>query len=67
MTPALFVIIVVASVLTWRRYRVRGPRQPGFQPSQPECARANRDGKNKSLIAARVLNYEEIVATPAAQ
>ena len=40
-----------------------GARQPGFQPSQPQCAPANRDGRDQALIAARVLNYEEIVAT----
>ena len=61
--PALFVIISISSVLGWRRYRVRGLVNPISNLPNLNALRDNRDGKKQSLIAARVLNYEEIVAT----
>jgi EAL domain-containing protein (putative c-di-GMP-specific phosphodiesterase class I)/CHASE2 domain-containing sensor protein len=63
MTPGLFVIMVLGSVVGWRRYRVRGLVNPISNLPNLNALRANRDGKKQSLIAARVLNYEEIVAT----
>jgi EAL domain-containing protein (putative c-di-GMP-specific phosphodiesterase class I)/CHASE2 domain-containing sensor protein len=62
-TPALFVIITIASALAWRRYRVRGLVNPISNLPNLNALRDNRDGKKQSLIAARILNYEEIVAT----
>ncbi len=61
--PALFVIGVTSTVLAWRRYRVRGLVNPISNLPNLNALRANRDGKKQSLIAARILNYEEIVAT----
>jgi EAL domain-containing protein (putative c-di-GMP-specific phosphodiesterase class I)/CHASE2 domain-containing sensor protein len=62
-TPALFVIIVISSALGWRRYRTRGLVNPISDLPNLNALRDNRDGKKQSLIAARILNYEEIVAT----
>ena len=61
-TTGLFTIIVVATALGWRRYRARGLVDPISNLPNLNALRANRDGKKQSLIAARVLNYEEIVA-----
>ncbi|HEX6661375.1 MAG TPA: EAL domain-containing protein [Sphingomicrobium sp.] len=61
--PALFVIVAISSVLGWRRYWVRGLVNPISNLPNLNALRADRDGKKRALIAARVLNYEEIVAT----
>ena len=63
-TPALFVLLTVASA----------PRLAALSacaawsipcPTCPTSARfaTNRDGRKQALIAARILNYDEIVAT----
>ena len=62
-TPALFVISTISSAIAWRRYRVRGLVNPISNLPNLNALRDNRDGKKQSLIAARILNYEEIVAT----
>ena len=62
-TPALFVVTVVSSALGWRRYRARGLVNPVSNLPNLSALRDNRDGRKQALIAARVLNYEEIVAT----
>jgi EAL domain-containing protein (putative c-di-GMP-specific phosphodiesterase class I)/CHASE2 domain-containing sensor protein len=62
-TPALFVVIVFSSALAWRRYRVRGLVNMVSHLPNLNALRDYREGKKQSLIAARVLNYEEIVAT----
>ena len=62
-TPALFVITIISSVLTWRRYRARGLVNPISDLPNLNALRDNREGRKQSLIAARVLNYEEIVST----
>ena len=62
-TTALFVMIVISTALGWRRYRVRGLVNPVSNLPNLSALRANRDGKKQALIAARILNYEEIVAT----
>ena len=62
-TPALFVIITIASALAWRRYRVRGLVNTISNLPNLNALRDYRDGKTQSLIAARILNYEEIVST----
>jgi EAL domain-containing protein (putative c-di-GMP-specific phosphodiesterase class I)/CHASE2 domain-containing sensor protein len=61
--PALFVVITISSVLGWRRYRVRGLVNPISNLPNLSALRDYRHGKQQALIAARVLNYEEIVAT----
>jgi EAL domain-containing protein (putative c-di-GMP-specific phosphodiesterase class I)/CHASE2 domain-containing sensor protein len=62
-TPGIFVLMLVAGVLTWRRYRARGFIDPVSNLPNLNALRANREGRNHALIAARVLNYEEIAAT----
>src|SRR5437762_3980241 len=61
-TPALFVLLVISGVLTWRRFRVRGLVNPVSNLPNLNALRVNSDGRKKALVAARVLNYEEIVA-----
>jgi EAL domain-containing protein (putative c-di-GMP-specific phosphodiesterase class I)/CHASE2 domain-containing sensor protein len=62
-TPALFVLLVVGGVLTWRRYRTRGLVNPISNLPNLSALRSNSAGRKQALVAARVLNYEEIVAT----
>jgi EAL domain-containing protein (putative c-di-GMP-specific phosphodiesterase class I)/CHASE2 domain-containing sensor protein len=62
-TPGLFVLLLVGGVLAWRRYRVRGLVNPVSDLPNLDALRTNRAGRGQALIAARVLNYEEIVAT----
>jgi diguanylate cyclase len=61
-TPALFVLLVVGGVLTWRRFRVRGLVNPLSNLPNLNALRTNKAGRKQALIAARILNYEEIVA-----
>ncbi len=62
-TPGLFVLIIVATVLGWRRYRDRGLVNAISNLPNLSALRANRAGHEQALVAVRVLNYEEIVAT----
>ncbi|HVU29876.1 MAG TPA: EAL domain-containing protein [Sphingomicrobium sp.] len=62
-TPGLFVLLVVGTVLGWRRYRSRGLVNPVSNLPNLNALRSNREGRNHALVAARILNYEEIVAT----
>jgi len=62
-TPAVFVLLTVSSVLGWRRYRARGLVNPVSDLPNLNALRANRAGSKQSLVAARILNYAEIVAT----
>jgi EAL domain-containing protein (putative c-di-GMP-specific phosphodiesterase class I)/CHASE2 domain-containing sensor protein len=62
-TPALFVLIVVASVFASRRLRKRGLVNTVSGLPNLNALRANREGRAQSLIAARILNYAEIAAT----
>lgn len=63
MTPGLFVILVVSSVLAWRRFRQRGLVNTISGLANLNALRANRAGRDQALIVARVLNYAEIAAT----
>ena len=62
-TPGLFVILVIGSVAFWRHVRTRGLINPVSNLPNLNALRADRSGRNRPIIAARVLNYEEIVAT----
>jgi EAL domain-containing protein (putative c-di-GMP-specific phosphodiesterase class I)/CHASE2 domain-containing sensor protein len=62
-TPGIFVLMLVAGVLGWRRYRVRGLVNPVSNLPNLDALRTNRPGRGQALIAARLLNFEEIVAT----
>ena len=61
-TPGLFVLLMVLSVLGWRRYRARGFVNPISNLPNLNALRANPEGRKKALVATRVFNYEEIVA-----
>ena len=61
--PGVFVVVTVASVLAWRRWRSGGLVNAISGLPNLNALLANRDGRNQALIAARVLNYAEIVAT----
>jgi EAL domain-containing protein (putative c-di-GMP-specific phosphodiesterase class I)/CHASE2 domain-containing sensor protein len=65
-TPGLFVVLVVSSVLFWRRVRSKGFVNPLSNLPNLNALRLNREGRNQAVVAARILNYEEIVATLAA-
>jgi diguanylate cyclase len=60
--PGLFVVLVISSVLAWRRYRTSGLINLTTNLPNLNALRANSDGRNRALVAARVLNYEEIVS-----
>jgi EAL domain-containing protein (putative c-di-GMP-specific phosphodiesterase class I)/CHASE2 domain-containing sensor protein len=62
-TPGLFVMLTVVSALGWRRYRMRGLVNQVSNLPNLNALRVNRDGRKQALVAARILNYEEIVAT----
>ena len=62
-TPALFVVITVSTVLFWRRFRAKGMINPVSNLPNLSALRVDRDGRKQALIAARILNYEEIVAS----
>jgi EAL domain-containing protein (putative c-di-GMP-specific phosphodiesterase class I) len=62
-TPGLFVMLVIGAVLFWRRFRSKGLVNTVSNLPNLNALRANRDGRNQALIAARLFNYEEIVAT----
>jgi EAL domain-containing protein (putative c-di-GMP-specific phosphodiesterase class I) len=59
----LFVLITIATVLGWRGYKALGLVNPISNLPNLNALRANREGREQALIAARILNYEEIVAT----
>lgn len=62
-TPALFVIATVGVVLTRRIFRQRGLVNEVSGLPNLNALRASRAGRSKALIAARILNYAEAVAT----
>ena len=62
-TPGLFVLLVVGTVLGWRGYRARGLVNPVSNLPNLNSLRHNRLGRDKALVGARILNYEEIVAS----
>jgi EAL domain-containing protein (putative c-di-GMP-specific phosphodiesterase class I) len=66
-TPALFILLALSSVLFWRRFRSKGLVNPVSNLPNLNALRANREGRHQALIAARIFNYEEIVATLSAE
>jgi EAL domain-containing protein (putative c-di-GMP-specific phosphodiesterase class I)/CHASE2 domain-containing sensor protein len=62
-TTSLSVTLGVAIVLVRRRFRQRGLINAISGLPNLNALRANKEGRDQALIAARVLNYAEIVAT----
>lgn len=62
-TPGLFVLLTVSAALGWRRYRQQGFVNPVSSLPNLSAFRVDRGGRNSAVIAARILNYEEILAT----
>jgi EAL domain-containing protein (putative c-di-GMP-specific phosphodiesterase class I)/CHASE2 domain-containing sensor protein len=62
-TAGLFVLTTVSTALGWRRYRARGWVNSVSNLPNLNALRAHHEGRNRALVAARVLNFEEIVAT----
>jgi len=62
-TPGLFVLLVVGFVLGWRRYRTRGLVNPMSNLPNLNSLRQYKQGRDQALVGARILNYEEIVAS----
>ncbi len=52
-----------ASCWSGAAYRSRGLVNPISNLPNLNALRLNREGRNQALVAARILNYEEIVAT----
>ena len=61
--PGLFVVLVMGIAVGWRSYRARGLVNLISNLPNLNALRSNREGREQALIAARILNYEEIVAT----
>ena len=61
--PGLFVVATVAGVLAWQRWRSGGLVNAVSGLPNLNALLANRAGRGQALIAARILNYAEIVAT----
>jgi EAL domain-containing protein (putative c-di-GMP-specific phosphodiesterase class I)/CHASE2 domain-containing sensor protein len=62
-TPGLFVLLAMATGLGWARYRTRGLINPVSNLPNLNALRAHRSSRKEALVAARLINYEEIVAT----
>jgi EAL domain-containing protein (putative c-di-GMP-specific phosphodiesterase class I)/CHASE2 domain-containing sensor protein len=61
--PGLFILSTIGCALAWRRYRRRGLVNSVSNIPNLNALRANRNERAQALVAARVLNFEEIVAT----
>lgn len=61
-TPGLFALLVIAGALGWQRYRSSGLIHPVSNLPNLNALRVDSNGRKQALIAARVLNYEEILA-----
>jgi EAL domain-containing protein (putative c-di-GMP-specific phosphodiesterase class I)/CHASE2 domain-containing sensor protein len=62
-TPGLFVLVTMATGLGWALYRTRGLINPVSNLPNLNALRAHRSSRKEALVAARLINYEEIVAT----
>lgn len=62
-TPALFVLLTIASVDTWRWFRARGLVHASSGLPNLNALNTFAAGRKQALVAARVLNYEDAVAT----
>ena len=61
--PALFILTAIWAITSWRNLRQRGLVNAISGLPNLDALRRNREGRSQAIVAARVLNYEEIVAT----
>ena len=61
--PALLVLATVGGILVWRQFRSRGLLNDTSGLPNLNALRKSRDGRKSAIVAARILNFEEIVAT----
>ena len=61
-TPGLFAILIVGTNLGWRRWKQRGLVNSETGLPNLNALRASKAGRDKALIAARILNYSEIAS-----
>jgi EAL domain-containing protein (putative c-di-GMP-specific phosphodiesterase class I)/CHASE2 domain-containing sensor protein len=61
--PGLLTLMSVQAVLAWRRWQSGGLVNATSGLPNLNALLANRDGRSQALIAARILNYAEIIAT----
>jgi len=62
-TPGLFILLTMAVGLGWQRYRNRGLVNSVSNLPNLNALRINGDGRKQALVAARILNFEEMLAT----
>ena len=62
-SPGLFVLLAISTVVSWRRYRASGFINTASGLPNINALKARRDTDNRALIAARVLNFPQLAAT----
>ena len=62
-TPGLFILLTMAGGLAWKRYRTRGLVNLVSNLPNLNALRAHRANRQEALVAARLINFEEIVAS----
>ena len=60
--PALFALAIVGASFGWRRWKTRGLVNTASGLPNLNALRADKSGRDKALIAARILNYAEIAS-----
>ena len=61
-TPGLFVLAVIGGAAGWRHYRARGLVNTVSNLPNLNALREAKEGKTHAIVAAKVFNYEEILA-----
>lgn len=64
-TPGIFLLFVVGTVLGWRRYRLRGTVNVATGLPNLTALKANSQQRDHALIVARIINYAQLAAAVA--
>ena len=62
-TPGLFVLLTVSAAVVRRRFKLRGLVNPVSGLPNLSALRAAPGARSQAIVAARILNFEEAVAT----
>ncbi|MEO6433612.1 MAG: EAL domain-containing protein [Sphingomicrobium sp.] len=62
-TPGLFAFAIVGGALVWRRFHARGLVNPSSGLPNLSALTAFRAGRRQAIVAARMLNFEEALAS----